>query len=386
MADVLSQSEIDALLKSMKESTPKAPAASAEQAPAEQKAAEVPQTAPAEDEYSKYDFYSPRKFTKERLKLLRSIFENYARILTSQVNGIYRTMTDITVIELRESRYYEFVNSFHENDCMTIVEASVKGKGKFSVPMMAYVTPGLTLTLSNRMLGGGGEVIHVEDDYRYSDIEMSLYKRIMESIIHTLSDGFTNYIDMDFQPTRVEENPSMVQEVGLDETVVLVVLNVDVTGIASEKIRFCIPGTMLEQVFRIIDSRKMLARGFKYSNNSDTIMHHLENTRFPLTAQLGTVRLSMEDLYRMKEGDIIDLNKTKDSLLTLYVGKQSWFRCSMGTHKRNIAVRIEERIPRPSDDDETEDISRLIGEDSGDDAGDTGNGSDDDAAPKERAE
>lgn len=349
MADVLSQSEIDALLKSMKESSSDASAASG---PSNQTSQASDSGFDSDEEYSKYDFYSPRKFTKERLKLLRSIFENYARILTSQVNGIYRTMTDITVIELRESRYYEYVNSFHENDCMTIIEVSVKKKGKFTVPMMSYVTPGLILTLANRMLGGGAEVISVEEDYRYSDIEMSLYKRIMESFIHTLADGFTNYIDVDFQPSRVEENPSMVQEVGQDETVVLVVMNVDVTGIASEKIRFCIPGTLLEQIFRTIDSRKMLARGFKYSNNSDTIMHHLENTRFPLTAQLGTVRLPIEDLCNLKEGDIIDLNKTKDSLLTLYVGKQSWFKCSMGTHKRNVAVRIEERIDRESDDED----------------------------------
>lgn len=349
MADVLSQSEIDALLKSMKESSSDASAASG---PSNQTSQASDSGFDSDEEYSKYDFYSPRKFTKERLKLLRSIFENYARILTSQVNGIYRTMTDITVIELRESRYYEYVNSFHENDCMTIIEVSVKKKGKFTVPMMSYVTPGLILTLANRMLGGGAEVISVEEDYRYSDIEMSLYKRIMESFIHTLADGFTNYIDVDFQPSRVEENPSMVQEVGQDETVVLVVMNVDVTGIASEKIRFCIPGTLLEQIFRTIDSRKMLARGFKYSNNSDTIMHHLENTRFPLTAQLGTVRLPIEDLCSLKEGDIIDLNKTKDSLLTLYVGRQSWFKCSMGTHKRNVAVRIEERIDRESDDED----------------------------------
>jgi flagellar motor switch protein FliM len=350
MADVLSQNEIDALLKSMKGSASDAPAASGSPATGTSGTADI--MSAHEEDYSKYDFYSPRKFTKERLKLLRSVFENYARIMTSQVNGVYRTMTDITVIELRESRYYEYVNSFHENDCMTIIEVSVKKKGKYSVPMMAYVTPGLILTLANRMLGGGAEVISVDEDYRYSDIEMSLYKRIMESFIHTLADGFTNYIDVDFQPSRVEENPSMVQEVGLDETVVLVVLNVDVTGIAAEKIRFCIPGTLLEQIFRTIDSRKMLARGFKYSNNSDAIMHHLENTRFPLTAQLGTVKLSLEDLYNLREGDIIDMNKTKDSLLTLYVGRQSWFKCSMGTHKRNVAVRIEERITRDVGTDE----------------------------------
>ena len=51
-----------------------------------------------ETKYSRYDFYSPRKFTKEKMKILTSVFENYARILTSQVNGIFRVMTDITDI------------------------------------------------------------------------------------------------------------------------------------------------------------------------------------------------------------------------------------------------------------------------------------------------
>ncbi len=42
---------------------------------------------PEEKNYIKYDFFSPRKFTKEKMKILRSVFENYARILTSQING-----------------------------------------------------------------------------------------------------------------------------------------------------------------------------------------------------------------------------------------------------------------------------------------------------------
>ena len=105
MADVLSQSQIDALLKSMQDGPPK-------EEKEEPKAVEVSvqespkkEEAPAkEDNFSKYDFYSPRKFTKEKIRLLKSIFDNYARILTSQVNGIFRTMTDITVLELREIR------------------------------------------------------------------------------------------------------------------------------------------------------------------------------------------------------------------------------------------------------------------------------------------
>ena len=326
MADVLSQSQIDALLKSMQDGPPK-------EEKVEEKAAEVlepkkEEVQKEEETYSKYDFYSPRKFTKDKIRLLRSIFDNYARILTSQVNGIFRTMTDITVLELRETRYYEYVNAFHENDCMTIVDTYVQDKGKSNVPMMSYISPGLTLTLVSHMLGGSDSVIKTEEDYRYTDVEMALYKRIMEYIVHALGDGFSNYISAEFKIAKIETNPSMVQEVGLDETVVLAVMNVDISGLAMERIRICLPGTLLEHMFKIIDNRKHLARGFAYENNQDTIMEHLKASSFPMTGQLGVVKLDIEDLY---------------------LGRQPWFTGKMGVYKKNIAIRIEDRIIQKDD-------------------------------------
>lgn len=347
MADVLSQSQIDALLKSMQDGPPK-------EEKVEEKAAEVlepkkEEVQKEEETYSKYDFYSPRKFTKDKIRLLRSIFDNYARILTSQVNGIFRTMTDITVLELRETRYYEYVNAFHENDCMTIVDTYVQDKGKNNVPMMSYISPGLTLTLVSHMLGGSDSVIKTEEDYRYTDVEMALYKRIMEYIVHALGDGFSNYISAEFKIAKIETNPSMVQEVGLDETVVLAVMNVDISGLAMERIRICLPGTLLEHMFKIIDNRKHLARGFAYENNQDTIMEHLKASSFPMTGQLGVVKLDIEDLYHLKVGDVIDLNKAKNSAVKLYVGRQPWFTGKMGVYKKNIAIRIEDRIIQKDD-------------------------------------
>ena len=112
MADVLSQSQIDALLKSMQ------PGGGQEEP---EKAEVKEKTASESVKYSKYDFYSPRKFTKDKMKILTSVFENYARIITSRVNGIFRVMTDITVMEVQERRYYEYVNSLHENDMVTLV-------------------------------------------------------------------------------------------------------------------------------------------------------------------------------------------------------------------------------------------------------------------------
>lgn len=337
MADVLSQSQIDALLKSMATapSEPAEPAAVKD----DKKKVETEQV-----KYSKYDFYSPRKFTKDKMKILTSVFENYARIITSQVNGIFRVMTDITVMEVQERRYYEYVNSLNENDTVTLVDAIMPDQNKNLVPLMMYVTPGLVITLIDHMLGGAEDVVKVKEGYRYSDVETALYRRILSYLIQALKDGFSNYITMEFKAQRIEDNPSMIQDVGLDETVAIIHLNVDVTGLAVERIKICMPGTLLEAIFQVIDTRKHIARGYAYEDNRETILDNIRQSQLPVTGQLGTVFLDLSDIYHLKVGDVIDMNKSKDKDVKLYIGKQAWFTGKMGVYKKNVAIRINRRL------------------------------------------
>ena len=92
MAEALSQSQIDALLSSM-----------ANGGFEEEKKETTP-----EKKYRKYDFYSPKKFTKDKLKILSNIYENYARLLNARINGLLRMNSQVEVVNVEEQRYYEF--------------------------------------------------------------------------------------------------------------------------------------------------------------------------------------------------------------------------------------------------------------------------------------
>ena len=360
MADVLSQSQIDALLKSMQ-------GGGGEPEPEKVQDDTVKAKPKAETEqikYSKYDFYSPRKFTKDKMKILNSVFENYARIITSRVNGVFRVMTDITVMEVQERRYYEYVNSLHENDMVTLVNTILPNYNRKLVPLMIYVTPGLVITLIDHMLGGGEEVVKVKDGYRYSDVEIALYRRILSYLIQALSDGFSNYINLEFEAQRLEDNPSMIQDVGVDETVAIILLNVDVAGLASERIRICIPGTLLESIFQVMDTRKHIAKGYAYEDNKETILENIRQSQLPVTGQLGTVALDLSDIYHLKVGDVIDMNKPKDRDVKLYIGKQPWFTGKMGVYKKNVAIRINRRLYEEGMDAAQDAVLAGHGEDS----------------------
>ena len=72
MSEVLSQSQIDALINSMRSGDV------------------TSEPEKKEKKYKKYDFYSPKKFTKDKLKLLSGIYENYARLCSSRINNLVR--------------------------------------------------------------------------------------------------------------------------------------------------------------------------------------------------------------------------------------------------------------------------------------------------------
>ena len=100
MAEVLSQSQIDALLSAARSGEMDLTASKEKK---------------AEKKYRKYDFNSPRKFTKDRLKMVGGVFENFTRVINSRINGMLHTTCEITVDSVEEQRYYEFSNALLVN-------------------------------------------------------------------------------------------------------------------------------------------------------------------------------------------------------------------------------------------------------------------------------
>ncbi len=54
--------------------------------------------------------------------------------------------------------------------------------------------------------------------------------------------------------------------------------------------------------------------------------------------------MSLDDVYNFQVGDVINLNKPKDSDVTLHIAGQPWFTGQLGVHNKNVAVKIQERV------------------------------------------
>jgi flagellar motor switch protein FliM len=325
MSEVLSQSQIDALLNSVRTG--------------EKDLAQVDEESTTK-KYRKYDFKSPRKFTKDRLKMLNGIFENYARVINSRLNAILHTNCEISVESIEEQRYYEFSNALTDGDVLALAELEMKNLEEDS-PLMVYLDTGIALSMMDRMMGGDGAIDEdLDSDYTYTDLELRLYETLVKDMISVMGSSWENYTTLNFAYSRTEVNPTLVQIIGLEETVVIVDMKLKFEN-ASGRMSICLPGMMLTNLFAEI-SRENPARRGSGEDNSEDIFHSLRDSDLEIVAQLGDVQLSLSDIYHLNVGDVINMERPKDSPVFLEIGGNGWFTGRMGTHKKNMAVKIDE--------------------------------------------
>ena len=324
MAEVLSQSQIDALLNAARSG---------------ELDVDKPAEKSAEQKYRKYDFYSPRKFTKDRLKMLNSIFESYARVINSRINALLHATCEIEVDNVEEQRYYEFSNALTESDVVALAEidqAQLQGED----PILVHMDTPVVLSMLDRMMGGEGDPDPtISSEYNLTDLELNMYDSLIADLIPILGSSWENYITLRFSYVRTEVNPTLVQLIGYDETVVIVGLNIKFPN-CTGRMSLCLPGEMLTNIFTEIS--KNTSRRTTGEDKSEEIFDSLRDSELEIVAELARTRILLSDLYHLNVGDVVDIKRPKDSPVFLNIGGRRWFDGKMGTSNKQVAVKIGE--------------------------------------------
>lgn len=326
MADVLSQSQIDALINGLF-NEPSAPSGGGED---QQK---------KEDKYQKYDFRSPRKYTKERLKLLTGVFDNYSKVVNTWINGLVHATCEVEVDTVDEQRYFEFSNALLEGEVVTLAHLILDGERE-ETPVLLMASPNIMISIFDRLCGGTGDVRDLPSDYAYTNVDLSLYQHLMNEFISMIGGSWENYAQLDFVFGRVELNPTLVQIIGVEESVVMVSINIKFSNTAG-RLDICLPDEVLSKIFAAITSQSAALRK-QLEDHSDEIYYHLSDTDLQITAELGRTVLRLRDIYNLNVGDVIDMNIKKDSPVSLWIGERQWFSGLMGVDEKHVAVKIQD--------------------------------------------
>ena len=298
-----------------------------------------------EPKIKEYDFRAPKKFTKEQIKILDSIFENYARLLSSQLTGLLRLYSRVTLVNIEEQRYSEFNNALPDYVVMGMVDMGIKNDEVSETTLIIQVSNAITYTMIDRLLGGRGEYRDVKRDF--TEIEISIMTDVMRNFAQLLLEPWSTHIELEPKLIGIETNSRVVQTIGHDDTVIIVVLEVEINGVKSI-ISVCIPAINLDEIMGKFIPRytgsKRKTDAAREAERRDSIMTGITTSDLEIKAVLAEINLDLYEVLTLQVNDVIPLNKPINSNITITVGSKPWCDGKLGTFNNNKAVMIDNFI------------------------------------------
>ncbi len=326
--EVLSQSQIDDLLNSLTSG-----------------AVDIDEAQSAADTKNirEYDFRSPKRFTKEQLRLVSSVYENYARLLSSYLTAMLRIYVNVECVHIEEQRYSEFNNALPDSVMVAMGELRFSGSGEENNTIIMDFGRPIAFSIIERLLGGTGDGLEVDRDF--TEIETSLMDNVFRGVFPQMSDSWSNYFEVDARYRRLETNSRLMQAIGSDETVVILMLDCTIKELKGS-ITICVPGVCLEDVLKKIDSQYM--RNLKRINSAgdkerrELVMQYLSESDLELRCVIGQTQVSLSDVMYLNVGDVLQLDKPVNAQVDLSVGQSAWFHGKIGIQRNKKAFQVVE--------------------------------------------
>jgi flagellar motor switch protein FliM len=321
MAEVLSQSEIDALLAAL---------SSGEMDANELKKEETERRVKA------YDFKRALRFSKDQIRGLTRIHENYARLLTTYFSAQLRTFVQITVASVDQLPYDEFIRSIPKMTILNIFEAPpLEGR------MVLEVNPNIAYAMLDRLLGGQGTI--PDKMGALTEIETTVMERVFSKALDTFHEAWKQIIELDPYLEGLEMNPQFMQIVSPNEIVAVISFSTKI-GETTGMINLCLPHVVLEPIMPKLSGQYWFSKQKKNRDEEERLRveERVKAAALPIIAELGTATITVGDFLQLSAGDVIQLDQLIEHKMKIKVGDRLKFLGQPGTQKGRIAVQIDE--------------------------------------------
>jgi flagellar motor switch protein FliM len=331
MAEVLSQSEIDALLSAL---------SSGEL---------VPEEMPKDEERHKikpYDFRSPQKFSKDLVRTLELIHDNFARIISNYLTAQVRMNVKVKIESVEQITYEEFIHSIPNPTILTIFKMP-----PLNGSILFETNPQFVFQVIDILLGGNGSGKYKMREF--TDIDKNIIRQVNRGLISNLKLAWEEVLEVEPEIEGLETNPALNQTLAPNEPVALITFSVEI-GRNNTFINICIPYLSIEKVL----DKLIVQYWFQHNDEEllresrEKIRHRLNIVEVGLTAVLGKASITVDDFLKLGIGDVIPLENRSSEAVKIYVEDQLAYYAKPGILGKNLGVQMLDIIDKDVDNDE----------------------------------
>ncbi len=295
----------------------------------------------AKPKIKEYDFSSPKKFTKDQLKSLNNLYENFARVLSSYYTSILRSPCEFTILQIEEQRYYEFNNALPDHTLVGLVSLQPEIDDIDISTWLIQLPTAFGYLIIDRLMGGGEPLYAPPRDY--TDIELSLLHHVMERTTNYMKEAWSNLFASQTALLGLETNGRLLQAYSPQDTVVIVTLEIkndDYPGMAN----ICMPAEHMESIISSFGVKHM--HTVKQPDperdrmKRHTMLNYIKQSELEAEVILDQCEMSLYDIATLQKDDILELNKKIDSNIVVHIENIPWFFARLGEVEDKKAIKL----------------------------------------------
>jgi flagellar motor switch protein FliM len=335
MSQILSQSEVDALLAAVSEGEV---GTNGEGQPG---AATGPGGIADERVVVVYDLTSQDRIIRGRLPQLDVIYEKFMRSFRVSLSSALRKIATLTHASTDFLKFGEFINTLPMPTCMSVLRFNaLRGSA------LLVIESKLAYALVDNFFGGADRPYTKIEGKDFTPIELSIVRKVVDLAIDDLENAWASVEKIEASFVRTEINPQFVGIVPPTDIVIASTFDVELEN-ANGTITLVIPYATIEPI------KQKLSTGFQVeSDQTDKkmwtaiIRSQLLDTAVNVRVNLGESEITLNELMDLKIGDVIPLDQDSNGEFDVQVEGVPKFKSFYGIHHGTVAVQVTRPIEK----------------------------------------
>lgn len=325
MSQVLSQEEVDALLRGVTDGE------------IETEAEEVVD----DSGIVPYDLTTQERIIRGRMPTLDIINQRFSRLFRNSLSSSVRKALDISTVSTDTVKFGEFVKSLPVPASLHIFK--IEPLRGFA---LLVAESKLVFALVDTFFGGTGEAKMKIEGRDFTIIEQRMIKKVVLMVLEDMEAAWKPVHNVTMSFVRSEVNPQFAAIVPPTDVVVVVMFEVELDQI-SGTLTICLPYSTIEPIIG------KLRAGFQSDQLEvdqawiKRLKERLKEASVEVVVEMGQTTLTGGEILKINIGDVIALDTDTDDEMMVFVEGIPKFKGKPGVIKGNKALKISTVIPRP---------------------------------------
>jgi flagellar motor switch protein FliM len=322
--DFLSQEEVDALLRGVtgEEDEPEAVVAEETSGP------------------RPYNLGTQERIVRGRMPTLELINERFARYLRIGLFNYMHRNVEVSVGPIRVQKYSEFLRNLVVPTNINLISVKpLRGTA------LIVFDPSLVFLVIDNMFGGDGRFHSRVEGRDFTATEQRIIHGMLDVVFSEYGRSWKPVHALSFEYIRSEMNSQFANIATPSEIVISTAFTLEFGGITAD-MHICFSYSTIEPIRDLLYSTMQSDQISSDRRWISQLRKQLQNAEVELVAQLGFASITLRQILKLREGDVIPINIPE--FLNVEVDDVAVMRCRYGQQNGQYALKVDRFIPSES--------------------------------------